>query len=152
LQVWTQRRRTRSRNRALQCPARDHRAGHVEAHSATAGERQGTSSAESAGALPPGCTVARPPQGPSARRGHVDRALRRPFCAARQAHRRNPNSGGGSVVKRRRTAKEDSQRLLRAWRNWHAEQLTEALTGLHRDVLERVTAQLKNLRSARELV
>jgi hypothetical protein len=46
----------------------------------------------------------------------------------------------------------DDARLLRAWRNWHAEQLTEALTGLHRDVLGRVMAQLKDLRSARELV
>jgi hypothetical protein len=58
---------------------------------------------------------------------------------------------------RRRSDKEqkklaDDARLLRAWRNWHAEQLTEALAGLHRDVLGRVMAQLKDLRSARELV
>jgi hypothetical protein len=46
----------------------------------------------------------------------------------------------------------DDAKLVRAWRNWHAEQLQEALAGLHRDVLGRVMAQLKNLRSARELV
>jgi hypothetical protein len=59
-------------------------------------------------------------------------------------------------MKRRRTAQEqksvDDQRLLRAWKNWHAEQLKEALAGVHRDVLGRVMAQLKDLRSARELV
>ena len=43
-------------------------------------------------------------------------------------------------------------RLLRAWRAWHAEQLQEALVGLHRDVMERLMAQLKDLRTARELV
>jgi len=32
-------------------------------------------------------------------------------------------------------------RLLRAWRAWHAEQLQEALVGLHRDVMERLMAQ-----------
>src|SRR6516164_10475848 len=43
-------------------------------------------------------------------------------------------------------------KLMRWWRNWHAEQLEEALAGVHRDVLERVMAQLKDLKSARELV
>jgi len=43
-------------------------------------------------------------------------------------------------------------KLMRWWRNWHAEQLQEALAGVHRDVLQRVMAQLKDLRSARELV
>jgi hypothetical protein len=57
---------------------------------------------------------------------------------------------------RRRTAKEkelaDNVRLLRAWKKFHREQLEEALAGVHRDVLERLLAQLKNLQSARQLV
>jgi hypothetical protein len=47
---------------------------------------------------------------------------------------------------------EDRSTLLRAWRQWHREQLQEALTGLHRDVMARLMEQLKQLRSARELV
>ena len=54
---------------------------------------------------------------------------------------------------RRQSAKdkelEDNARLLR---KWHAEQLEEALAGLHADVLGRLMAQRKDLRSARELV
>ena len=54
---------------------------------------------------------------------------------------------------RRQSAKdkelEDNARLLR---KWHAKQLEEALAGLHADVLGRLMAQLKDLRSARELV
>ena len=46
----------------------------------------------------------------------------------------------------------DNAHLLRAWKRWHTEQLEEALAGVHRDVLERVMAQLKDLKSARELV
>jgi hypothetical protein len=46
----------------------------------------------------------------------------------------------------------DDARLLRAWKHWHAEQLEEALAGVHRNVLERMMAQLKDLKSARELV
>jgi hypothetical protein len=46
----------------------------------------------------------------------------------------------------------DDARLMRAWRKWHCEQLEEALAGVHRDVLERLMAQLNDLRSARELV
>jgi hypothetical protein len=46
----------------------------------------------------------------------------------------------------------DDARLLRAWRKWHREQLEEALAGVRRDVLERLMEQLKDLRSARELV
>ena len=57
---------------------------------------------------------------------------------------------------RRRSEKEqtlqDNARLLRAWKRWHREQLKQALCGLHRDVLERLMLQLKNLQSARELV
>jgi len=38
-------------------------------------------------------------------------------------------------MKRRQSEKNkklaDDARLMRAWRNWHAEQLTEALVGLH---------------------
>jgi|SRR5215468_6292816 len=59
-------------------------------------------------------------------------------------------------MRRRRTAKEqeleDRSSLLRAWRHWHQEQLREALAGVHRDVFERLTEHLKNLRSARALV
>ena len=43
-------------------------------------------------------------------------------------------------------------RLLRAWRKWHAEQLEDALAGVHAAVFERLMTQLKDLRSARELV
>jgi|SRR5215831_10243927 len=46
----------------------------------------------------------------------------------------------------------DRARLTRAWRAWHFEQLEEALVGLHGGVLERLMAQLKELRTARELV
>src|SRR6516165_8683614 len=46
----------------------------------------------------------------------------------------------------------DQARLTRAWRAWHFEQLEEALVGLHGGVLERLMAQLKELRTARELV
>jgi len=46
----------------------------------------------------------------------------------------------------------DSARLLRAWRAYHREQLEQALAGVHGDVMGRLMAQLKNLRSARELV
>jgi hypothetical protein len=46
----------------------------------------------------------------------------------------------------------DNAKLLRTWRRWHREQLEEALAGVHCDVLERLMAQLKDLRSARELV
>jgi hypothetical protein len=59
-------------------------------------------------------------------------------------------------MKRSRTAQEkklaDDARLMKWWRAWHAEQLEEALAGVHRDVLQRVMAQLKNLKSARELI
>jgi hypothetical protein len=46
----------------------------------------------------------------------------------------------------------DNARLLRAWKKFHREELEEALAGLHRDVLGRLMTQLKDLRSARELV
>jgi hypothetical protein len=43
---------------------------------------------------------------------------------------------------RKRTTEDqklaDDARLLRAWRQWHCEQLQLALTGMHRDVLERL--------------
>jgi hypothetical protein len=58
----------------------------------------------------------------------------------------------------RRNSKErdkklaDNARLMRWWRAWHREQLEDALAGLHGDVLGRLMAQLKDLRSARELV
>jgi len=46
----------------------------------------------------------------------------------------------------------DNARLLRSWQNFHRDELAEALVGLHRDVMGRLTAHLKQLRSARELV
>ena len=46
----------------------------------------------------------------------------------------------------------DNARLVRAWRRWHAEQLQEALTGIHADVMRRLMAQLKDLHSARALI
>ena len=46
----------------------------------------------------------------------------------------------------------DNAKLLRAWCRWHRERLEEALVGMRRDVLGRLTAQLKQLRSARELI
>jgi len=42
--------------------------------------------------------------------------------------------------------------LLRRWNKFHAEQLEETLVGVHADVMNRLMAQLKELRSARELV
>ena len=57
---------------------------------------------------------------------------------------------------RRKSEKEkelaDREKMLRDWRRWHGEQLKEALAGLHADVMNRLMTQLKNLRSARELV
>jgi hypothetical protein len=57
---------------------------------------------------------------------------------------------------KRRTAKEqelnDRATLLRAWRRWRREQLEDALAGMHGAVLEGLMTQLKDLRSARELV
>jgi hypothetical protein len=46
----------------------------------------------------------------------------------------------------------DDARLLCAWREWHREQLEEALAGVRRDVLKRLMEQLKDLRSACALV
>src|SRR5215471_21436253 len=46
----------------------------------------------------------------------------------------------------------DTAHLLHAWHKWHHDELAEALIGLHRDVMTRVMTQLKELRSARELV
>ena len=46
----------------------------------------------------------------------------------------------------------DNAYLLRAWKKFHRDELTEALVGLHRDVMGRLMAHLKQLRSARELV
>ena len=57
---------------------------------------------------------------------------------------------------RRKSAKnkelENDARLLGAWRKSHADQLEEALAGVHRDVMQRLMEQLKQLRSARGLV
>src|SRR5262245_29909920 len=46
----------------------------------------------------------------------------------------------------------DDARLLRAWLAWHREQLEEALAGVHCDVMRQLMAQLKDQRSAHELV
>jgi hypothetical protein len=57
---------------------------------------------------------------------------------------------------KRRSEKEqtlqDNARLLRTWKNFHREQLEQALTGVHAAVFERLMTRLKDLRSARELV
>jgi len=62
----------------------------------------------------------------------------------------------GQTMKRRQSEKDkklaDDARLMRAWRNWHAEQLQEALVGLHGDVMGRLMAKLEDLCTARELV
>ena len=59
-------------------------------------------------------------------------------------------------MRRRRPAQEknlaDDARLMRAFRAWHREQLEEALAGVHADVMNRLMAQLKDLRAARELI
>src|SRR5262245_22903270 len=47
---------------------------------------------------------------------------------------------------------DDDQRLLRAWRKWHREQLETALDGVAGDIMRGLMAQLKDLRSARQLV
>jgi hypothetical protein len=39
----------------------------------------------------------------------------------------------------------EDERMVRAWRNWHAEELAEALAGPHRQVLEPLMQLLKNL-------
>ena len=46
----------------------------------------------------------------------------------------------------------DRERLTRMSRRYHAEQLEQALAGIHSDVMTRLMAQLEDLRSARALV
>jgi hypothetical protein len=46
----------------------------------------------------------------------------------------------------------DNAYLLRAWKKYRAEELSEALAGVHRDVMTRLMAYLEKLHSARELV
>jgi hypothetical protein len=46
----------------------------------------------------------------------------------------------------------DREKLTRAWRKWHREQLKIALDGMHGDVMRRLMDELKELRSARELI
>jgi hypothetical protein len=46
----------------------------------------------------------------------------------------------------------DDERLMRMWRKWHREQLEEALTGPHAEVMGQLMVRLKDLHSARELV
>jgi len=62
----------------------------------------------------------------------------------------------GANQARPKTEKEkelaDREKLLRAWRKWHREQLEQALAGMHRDIMHRLMAELKDLRSARELI
>jgi hypothetical protein len=59
---------------------------------------------------------------------------------------------------KKRTAAEqelvDNARLLRAWHNWHAEELVEALAGPHRHVLEPLMEILQKLdpQSSRQLI
>ena len=49
-------------------------------------------------------------------------------------------------------ARADGAWLLRHWRRWHRGQVEKALAGVHRAVFERLMAQLKDLRSAWDLV
>jgi predicted ABC-class ATPase len=57
---------------------------------------------------------------------------------------------------RRKSAKDkeldDRNRLARAWRKWHREQLEAALAGVHGAVFDRLMHTLKHLGEARELV
>jgi hypothetical protein len=57
---------------------------------------------------------------------------------------------------KRRSAQEqelaERAYLLRSWYRWHREALVDALAGVHGNVLERLMVQLKDLRSARDLV
>jgi hypothetical protein len=46
----------------------------------------------------------------------------------------------------------DQAKLTRAWRKWHREQLEQALAGVHADVMNRLVAQLKDLRDARQFI
>lgn len=61
-------------------------------------------------------------------------------------------------MRRRRTKAEEDKALaehaylLRAWKKFHAEELQQALEGVHASVMARLMAHLKDLRSARELV
>ena len=58
---------------------------------------------------------------------------------------RRPKSEEGEV-------RAENAYLLRAWKKYHADELAAALVGLHRNVMGRLMAQLKDLKSARELV
>jgi hypothetical protein len=53
---------------------------------------------------------------------------------------------------KKHTAKEqelaDNARLLREWRNWHAEELAEALAGPHGNIVEPLIELLKRLNMA----
>jgi hypothetical protein len=66
--------------------------------------------------------------------------------------------GGRSMKHRHASEKnrklEEDAHLLRAWRNWHREQLEEACSGPHRMLLEALLARLKNIQmnSAAELL
>jgi hypothetical protein len=59
-------------------------------------------------------------------------------------------------MKRRKSKEEkelaDRTHLLRAWKQWHREQLEAALLGMHGAILARLMQQLKNLGEARALV
>ena len=46
----------------------------------------------------------------------------------------------------------DDAYLLHDWKNWHREQLEEALAGVHGAVMARLMAQLEHLQCARALV
>jgi hypothetical protein len=100
-------------------------------------------------------------------RSRLDGAVDRPGMRGHQHtssavsdHRRSsPRESKRSVIvmRRRRKSEEDkalaeNAYLLRAWWKWHAEQLQEALTGAHRDVIGRLMAELTDLRSADALV
>jgi hypothetical protein len=52
----------------------------------------------------------------------------------------------------RRKSAKNKELADNAWKKFHADELATALVGLHRDVMGRLMAQLKDLRTARELV
>jgi hypothetical protein len=51
-----------------------------------------------------------------------------------------------------RELREDNPKLLHAWRQWHADELAEALAGPHGTVLNGISALLANLHSADQFI
>jgi hypothetical protein len=108
-----------------------HRANRVEEVSRPARRREGSKPTTCTAIISDGARAARPPQGSRPRGSHA-------HCSRRR-HRQ--------IVMCRKSAKDkeldDRNRLVRAWRKWHREQLEAALAGVHRDVFERLMHTLK---------